>query len=196
MIKPFERIADFIKLSNKIIERQEMTLDDYIYFFENIKDYYVLSENSGISLRDLEPKGALKKYKSMFEDYFSVGTNIENFTKPKKSLLYTLFFTMIFIKSTPIHEIMIYQKRSKLIENVLSERLLNLSKFLFSQKTVNEVLKPLTSDWQEEYFEALSKKEIWKARWINVRYTYAFLAAMWMKSPIGDLIEFIRKFAK
>jgi len=52
------------------------------------------------------------------------------------------------------------------------------------------------ADWDEEYFEALSNKEIWKARWINMRYTYAFIIAIWQKSPIGDLIEFIRKIAK
>jgi hypothetical protein len=73
---------------------------------------------------------------------------------------------------------------------------LSISYFLFSAKTQKEIFEPIASDWQEEYFEALFKKEIWKERWINVRYTYAFLAAMWQKSPIGDLIEFISKLAK
>jgi len=77
-----------------------------------------------------------------------------------------------------------------------STNLLKLSGFFFSAKTHNEVFKSIYADWQEEYFEALFRKEIWKARWINVRYTYAFLAAMWQKSPIGDLIEFINKIAK
>ncbi len=69
-------------------------------------------------------------------------------------------------------------------------------RFLYSSKTRKEIFEPIIADWQEEYFEALFKKEIWKARWINVRYIYAFLGAMWQKSPIGDLIEFIIKFAK
>jgi len=73
---------------------------------------------------------------------------------------------------------------------------LKISNFLFSTKTQTEVFVPIGADWQEEYFEALFKKEIWKARWINIRYTYAFLVAMWQKSPIGDLIEFIIKIAK
>ncbi len=77
-----------------------------------------------------------------------------------------------------------------------SSSLLKITAFLYSQQTQKQVFEITFADWQEEYFEALSKKEIWKARWINVRYTYAFLAAMWMKSPIGDLIEFIQKFAK
>ena len=77
-----------------------------------------------------------------------------------------------------------------------STTLFKISYFLFSSKTQKEIFEPILSDWQEEYFEALFKKEIWKARWINVRYTYAFLAAMWQKSPIGDLIEFVSKLAK
>jgi hypothetical protein len=80
--------------------------------------------------------------------------------------------------------------------NHRSSNLLIISGFLYSSKTQKEVFEPIIVDWQEEYFEALFKKEIWKARWINVRYTYAFLAAMWQKSPIGDLIEFISKLAK
>ncbi len=73
---------------------------------------------------------------------------------------------------------------------------LKISNFLFSTKTQTEVFEPIAADWQEEYFEALFQKEIWKARLINMRYTYAFLTAMWQKSPIGDFIEFISKVAK
>lgn len=74
-------------------------------------------------------------------------------------------------------------------------KFLEVSKFLFSLKTQKDTFEPIIADWQEEYFEALFKKEIWKARWINIRYTYAFIVAMWQKSPIGDLIEFVRKIA-
>lgn len=82
-----------------------------------------------------------------------------------------------------------------------SKRIINIEfsyiiRFLYSNKTQRDVFEPITADWQEEYFEALFRKEIWKARWINVRYIYAFLIAMWQKSPIGDLIEFVRKFAR
>lgn len=84
----------------------------------------------------------------------------------------------------------------KIIRLLPSRFWLKLVLFLYSSKDVKEVFEPIASDWQEEYFEVLSKKEIWKTRWINVRYTYAFLLAMWQKSPIGDLIEFILKVAK
>ena len=75
-------------------------------------------------------------------------------------------------------------------------KLFRLIEFIFSAKTQKEIFEPLCADWQNEYFEALFKKEVWKSRWINVRYTHAFLAAMWQKSPIGDLIEFVIKIAK
>jgi len=78
----------------------------------------------------------------------------------------------------------------------INSKLLFITNFLYSRKIQKEVFLPIAADWLEEYFEALFKKEIWKARWINVRYTSAFLAAMWQKSPIGDLIEFISKLAK
>jgi hypothetical protein len=73
---------------------------------------------------------------------------------------------------------------------------LNITSFFYSPRTQKEIFEPIIADWQEEYFEALSKKETWKSRWINVRYTYAFLGAMWQKSPLGNLIEFISKLAK
>ncbi len=79
---------------------------------------------------------------------------------------------------------------------ISSNNFLKIADFVFTQKTRKEVFEPIFADWQEEYFEALFKKEIGKARWVNVRYTYAFVAAMWMKSPIGDLIEFVIKIIK
>jgi hypothetical protein len=87
-------------------------------------------------------------------------------------------------------------KTTKIKTFNLANSLLVISSFFYSAKNQKEIFEPILADWQEEYFEALFKKEIWKARWINVRYTYTFLAAMWMKSPIGDLIEFVIKIAK
>jgi hypothetical protein len=81
------------------------------------------------------------------------------------------------------------------IEKVVSNTFVEISKFLFSAKTQKDTFEPIVADWQEEYFEALHKKEIWKVRWINVRYTYAFIMAMWQKSPLGDLLEYVRKIA-
>lgn len=84
----------------------------------------------------------------------------------------------------------------KVFSYSLFSRFSNVTGFRFSAKTQTEVFQPIAADWQEEHFEALFKNEIWKARWINVRYAYAFLAAMWMKSPVCDVIEFVMKVAK
>lgn len=102
----------------------------------------------------------------------------ENWLKEMLPILYSLYNTKIKLNFAP------------------GSRLLSMSKFLYSAKNQKEVFYPIISDWHEEYFEVLSKKEIWKARLINARYSYAFLAAMWQKSPIGDLIEFVVKIAK
>ncbi len=91
---------------------------------------------------------------------------------------------------------LLVSRTENLIHIPTDAKLLAISKILYSAKIQRELFEPIVADWQEEYFEALLKKEIRKARWINVRYTYAFLAAMWQKSPIGDLIEFISKLAK
>jgi hypothetical protein len=74
-------------------------------------------------------------------------------------------------------------------------RLLKIASLIFGDKIKKDTFEPIVADWQEEYFEALFKKEIWKARWINVRYTYGFTMAMWQKSPLGDLLEYVRKIA-
>ncbi len=66
----------------------------------------------------------------------------------------------------------------------------------YSNKTKETVFKPIISDWQVELTEAKLKNEFWKAFEINIRYSFAYLSAMIQKSPIGDLIEFVKKIAK
>ena len=51
------------------------------------------------------------------------------------------------------------------------------------------------ADWDEEIYEALNINKDASLFMINARNTYAFILAMWQKSPIGDLIEYVRKFA-
>ncbi|HXG85529.1 MAG TPA: hypothetical protein VNI84_16015 [Pyrinomonadaceae bacterium] len=58
------------------------------------------------------------------------------------------------------------------------------------------VFDPLKSDWQNELLDAKLRKQTYKAMQINIRYSYAFLAAMIQKSPVGDLVEFVGKIAK
>lgn len=63
--------------------------------------------------------------------------------------------------------------------------------FFFSKKYVEATFKPLVGDWQEEYFEAFHQKRFWKARWINLRYSYAFFKAM----GLTKIVEWVKKIA-
>jgi len=89
---------------------------------------------------------------------------------------------------------------SKIVSIIFSKHcasnFLVITNFLYSHKTQKEVFEPLVAEWQYEYFEDLRNKRFRRAKMTNLRWTYHFLTAMWQKSPIGDLIEFISKFAK
>ncbi|HEX8734045.1 MAG TPA: hypothetical protein VF721_01895 [Pyrinomonadaceae bacterium] len=68
-------------------------------------------------------------------------------------------------------------------------KLFRLSDFFLPANDRKNIFEPLIGDWQEELFEALENKQIWRARWINFRYTYAFFVAMWKRVSIFSLIE-------
>lgn len=123
--------------------------------------------------------------------FYLMSDNFET-SLDKNSFSFVQRFTMNVIALTNEE----YENQNKIKLYRKRYNLLRLTDFLFSTKTQKEVFEQIVANWQEEYFETLFKKEIWKARWINIRYTYAFLSAMWQKSPIGDLIEFISKIAK
>jgi len=126
---------------------------------------------------------------SQIVSYFAQNSGFE--PRTEQIIYYSLFAFYVFWGINRLAE-----KFENNIHSSPSSFLISISTFCFSSKNNEEMFKPIVADWQEEYFEALFKKEIWKARWINVRYTYAFLGAMWQKSPIGNLIEFVSKIAK
>ncbi len=66
----------------------------------------------------------------------------------------------------------------------------------YSPKTKEMVFEPLKLDWQNELFEAKLRNQTWKTMQVNIQYSFAFIAAMIQKSPIGNLMEFIGKIAK
>ncbi len=74
-------------------------------------------------------------------------------------------------------------------------KLLKITKFLFSAKTQKNVFEPTAADWDEEIYEALKENKDANLFMINVRNTYAFVVSMWQKSPLGDLLEYVRKIA-
>lgn len=66
----------------------------------------------------------------------------------------------------------------------------------YSSKTKKLVFEPLLADWQVELTEAKLGGETWKGLQINVRYSFAFLATLIQKSPLGDLLDFFGKLAR
>ncbi|MDQ2746890.1 MAG: hypothetical protein M3T96_06500 [Acidobacteriota bacterium] len=75
-------------------------------------------------------------------------------------------------------------------------KFLAITRILFSTKTQKEVFEPAMAEWNFEIYEALKDQEGSRLLIINLRNVYGFLITIWMKSPIGDLIEFVRKLAK
>lgn len=78
----------------------------------------------------------------------------------------------------------------------LRYKLLKLSELLYSPLTQKEIFLPAMADWDKEIYDALVKNRDAELFIVNARNTYGFILAMWRKSPIGDLIEFIIKIAK
>ncbi len=53
-------------------------------------------------------------------------------------------------------------------------QLMRIARFLFSREAIDEVFVPTYNDFWHEYAEAKVKEENWKARWIRLRYYWAF----------------------
>lgn len=53
-------------------------------------------------------------------------------------------------------------------------QLMRIARFLFSREAIDEVFVPTYNDFWHEYAEAKVKGEDWKARWIRLRYYWAF----------------------
>lgn len=89
-------------------------------------------------------------------------------------------------------------KISRLILNIFVAMLLfsapliflwEIPNMFYSPRTKQMIFEPLKADWQEELYEAKLRKQTWKALEINIRYSFAFVAAMFQKTPVGNLIE-------
>lgn len=59
-------------------------------------------------------------------------------------------------------------------------RLLAIAEFLFSRRTMDEILGPAMDDMRREYNESLAAGRPRKAQWVRIRGTWSFLAATGM----------------
>ncbi|MGI9174451.1 MAG: hypothetical protein ACR2GR_03930 [Rhodothermales bacterium] len=56
------------------------------------------------------------------------------------------------------------------VERVPGSRIISAFRFLLPKKTFDRVVEPTYADFWEEYVEALSQGQKWKAWWIHVRF--------------------------
>jgi hypothetical protein len=87
------------------------------------------------------------------------------------------------------------KSRRKQVKLPPGHTLLRVLDFFFSPKTVALTFKPLLGDWHLEYFEALKEKRNLKARWISVRYYWAFAKACGL-SKIPKALENLTRIAR
>ncbi len=78
----------------------------------------------------------------------------------------------------------------------LDLKILKFSQKFYSAETTKLCFEPIIADWKMEYSATVAQNLNWQARWVSVRYTYAFLSAMFQQSWIGSLLEFIQKIFK
>lgn len=69
--------------------------------------------------------------------------------------------------------------------------ILLIGSFFYSEKTYETVFLQMVNDMRDEYFSALHCGRIWKARWIRVRYGFAFLNVVGLKSYFGLMEKLI-----
>ncbi len=82
------------------------------------------------------------------------------------------------------------------VEKPPGSKLLAAANFFFKEQTVKGVFEQIVCDWRNEHYKALAEKRLIKARWVTIRGHWEFYCAAYKQSPIGDLIEEIRKFIK
>lgn len=68
------------------------------------------------------------------------------------------------------------------------DKFFEVLKFLYTKKVFERVFEPMIADMQEEYFEAMSKKNIWKMRWIHLRGVISLLIAV-VYNPVVSLVK-------
>jgi hypothetical protein len=108
------------------------------------------------------------------------------------SVTAALLFPFVLLKLTLTVILRLNQKiRPKAIGNAPGAKLLRIADFLCSSKSVKLTFEPLIGDLQSEYFEALTKQRIWKARWVRLRYCFAFLGAMGL-NKIFSVVKVIK----
>jgi hypothetical protein len=81
--------------------------------------------------------------------------------------------------------------KKRLTKKAPGTNLLRFVDFFFAASTMEKTFKPLVADWRTEYFDALQQGRKIKARWISVRYMWAFMLAM----GLSRIMALFKKFS-
>lgn len=81
------------------------------------------------------------------------------------------------------------------ILGIPGESILALVNFLYSPAKVEQTFAPMVADWRHEYFEAMRQGREAKARWISLRYRWAFIKVICL-SPIFLLVKQLGSVSK
>lgn len=66
----------------------------------------------------------------------------------------------------------------------------------YSTNTQEMVFDPIRSDWKQERVDAKTHGTVISRVAVDIRYSFGFMGAMLAKSPIGEVVEFVGKFAR
>jgi hypothetical protein len=91
------------------------------------------------------------------------------------------------------------QRKNLIVEDYYTSIFLNLleiTQFLYSSKNQQSIFEQMIGDFQEEYYEAIENKQEFDTELLFRTYLIHFLISMWLKSPLEDFMEFIKKIIK
>lgn len=114
---------------------------------------------------------------------------------PEFCVLCLLVLLALFSSPRALREMLPYAPRSRAKRIIAppGQKLLRISEFLFSPKTVTLTFKPLIADWQFEYFESLKAKRNRVHRlFMRLRYTCEYAKACGF-SKLGKLFRGLAK---
>jgi hypothetical protein len=112
-----------------------------------------------------------------------------------KNIFFLLPFVCVFLLINFLKIVLITPISKMKIYRPYNYFWLSFTKCIFSSKTQKDTFEPAIAEWDFEIYEALKENKDSSLFMINVRNTYGFIMAMWQKSPLGDLIEYVRKIA-
>jgi hypothetical protein len=92
--------------------------------------------------------------------------------------------------------LVIFQEECEVAVNLKAhcpgKKLLQISEFVFSKKFHDQICRQIVADMREEYREALFQNRIWKARWVRIRGTWSFFAAIGLDRAFAFVSFFVK----